>query len=65
MCSPRLVIAGSGILHLDMADDSANPWYVCTTMSLVDTRGPLGHGSLPIHLDPTEAEALSSMLVPH
>lgn len=65
ICSPRPVIAGSGIRHLDMAEDSAKPWHVCTAMSLVDMRGPLDHLSLPTHLDPMEAEALSSMLVPY
>lgn len=64
MCSPRLVMAGSGILHLDMAEDSANPWHVCTTMNPVGIRGPLDHLSLPILLDPMEPEALFSMLVP-
>lgn len=64
-CSPRPVVAGSGIFHLDTAKDSANPWHVCTTMNSVGMRGPLDHLSLPILLDPMEPEALSSMLVPY
>lgn len=64
MCSPRPVMAGSGIIHLDMAEDSANPWHVCTTMNPVGTRVPLDHLSLLI-LDQMEPEALSSMLVPY
>lgn len=41
------VMAGSGILHLDMAEVPANPWHICTTTNPVGMRGTTGLLILP------------------
>lgn len=45
--SLELALAGSGLLHLDMAEDPANPWHVYTTMNPVGIREPTGPLILP------------------
>lgn len=61
-----LVMAGSGLLHLDMAEDPANPWHVYTSMNPVGTREPTGPLILPrMLLDLMEPEVVLNLLVQH